>query len=366
MKKETSDLVMRALCMKDSEAQYQLGMSEKDKSPCLSVFFLQEAANQGHAPAKKELQKMGMELIADKENSSKPNEIDFMCDAEPEPIICFDEALALAEAGMPHMQYYVYKCYFWGEEGATRNIPKAFEYLKKAALNNYPEAQFRLGMSIYNGTFQNRPREQLGCYWIRRAALTGDPEAQYLLSIEFEEKGATNESLSWLKRAAQNGHQDALFKLAKLRFNGINFTENKKEAIGLWRRAAKMLHAASMVELGDAYFLGEGVPRDEEKAIQWWSAAEARGNSTAQYELGKAHQLGLGPLEKNERKAVELWFEAATDDFNKAAMRELIPAHRYGRGTEKDEEFADWLEGKLQEFDDEPDCAILTWLKQQK
>ena len=142
--------------------------------------------------------------------------------------------------------------------------------------------------------------------------------------------------------------------------------------------------------MGTLYYQGWGVPVDYRKSAEYWSAASAGGDLQATYDLGILYRDGQG-VEKNEAKALELFTKAMDEgsfqamvtlavlsytgdgiprDFNRAfkllklcsdfrsscskelyaeITRNLSACYRFGRGTEVNEELADyWMEISVQ------------------
>lgn len=100
--------------------------------------------------------------------------------------------------------------------------------------------------------------------------------------------------------------------------------------------------------LGVCYELGEGVDKDPAQAVFWYEKAAQNGWPGGMVRLGKCHAAGLG-VPRNEKKAAELWLQAATmrvaphsvqETHVQEARAALARALRLGLGVPRDTEMA--------------------------
>lgn len=118
-----------------------------------------------------------------------------------------------------------------------------------------------------------------------------------------------------LEAAAKSGDADAQFALANW------FIQNKSskrqsatdaaDAAMWYRRAAEQGHCNAQYRLGLAYAEGDGVIEDLHEAAKWFLKAAAQGNAWAQYRLGQCYRQGRGVIESRD-EAVK-WFQRAAD-----------------------------------------------------
>jgi hypothetical protein len=115
------------------------------------------------------------------------------------------------------------------------------------------------------------------------------PIAQSLFASMYRDgKGVgrdQNESLQWLKRAAENGYPAAQFNLGFSYATGSGATVNLPEAVKWFRLSAEQGFAASENALGYAYGTGQGVGQDFIEAYKWCSLAQAQKNGNAEANL---------------------------------------------------------------------------------
>ena len=63
------------------------------------------------------------------------------------------------------------------------------------------------------------------------------------------------------------------------------FKKDDKQAVEWWRKAADQGHAAAQYKLGVAYYFGRGVEKDDKQAVEWFRKAADQGHAEAQYKL---------------------------------------------------------------------------------
>lgn len=175
-------------------------------------------------------------------------------------------------------------------------------------------------------------------YWLRKAALAGNGEAQYELGVMYYE-GSINdpvpeewtdlerfmyddgyptfkydEAIFWLSKAANQGNANALKALGDcyLQFNSIS--------------------------LGAAYISGE---KDEKKAFSYYQKAYEEKCDEALLGLGYCYEVGAG-VQKNLEKAYELYSLAHKKGFDEATIK-VVYCLLEGIGVQKEHDNAVFL-----------------------
>ena len=104
--------------------------------------------------------------------------------------------------------------------------------------------------------------------FLERAAAAGNPHAQYLLGVaRFYCQGRYAVGQQLLGAAGNQGHTEALFALAVIKFNGSSGTRADKclrSAVLLCIEACERGHQRALQELGLCMSRGYGLPRDRE------------------------------------------------------------------------------------------------------
>lgn len=119
----------------------------------------------------------------------------------------------------PEAQYKLGKCYYSGS-GCEQNYSLALEWFKRAAENNYPDAQFALAYCLYRGRGITEPDYKNAAEWYRKAAEKGNLNAKYNLALCFEEGYGVSVNLQraaeLYREAAGKGHEKSRAALEKL------------------------------------------------------------------------------------------------------------------------------------------------------
>lgn len=135
-----------------------------------------------------------------------------------------------------------------------------------------------------------------------KAASGGNIDAMFELAT-FRNR-ETDESKSWLKKAATNGHPQAMLMYGRK-------LQSEDEKFKWILKAAEKNVQDAMVLVGYKYMLGKGVEVNKEKAIEWWMKAAGLGNSRAMLEIGNSYYLGMG-VECNTITA-KSWYQKAQE-----------------------------------------------------
>jgi acyl carrier protein len=152
---------------------------------------------------------------------------------------------ARADAGDPVGQWFVARCY---QEGIVtpRDEKIAFEWLKKAAAQNYDLATYTMAHTYRNGT-----------------GVTKDPA----------------QALSWYTKAANMGLSLANAQLGHLYAGSELGKSNPKLAFEHFRKAAEMGDAQTMRITGNCYKNGTGTAKDPAQAKEWYDKAANAGDA---------------------------------------------------------------------------------------
>ena len=143
---------------------------------------------------------------------------------------------------------------------------KIMEDLLTDADNGMPDAQFCLGYMYFYGLPPIPQNYYRAGYYLHKAALAGDAEAIYMLSIIFK--------------------------------NGLDVEQSYDQALTLLQMAADLEYPAAQFELGQWYYEGKNLPKDIAKAIELWQKAADQDNSDALIAIGAAYQCGIDGIVK--------------------------------------------------------------------
>ena len=170
---------------------------------------------------------------------------------------------------------------------------------------------------------------------LRKAALSGDPEAMLRFAIYWqEEREDAEEAGNWYRRAAEAGSKEAFLRIGKIIFNhahekydfeeksvwnGIDFKNEIEGAAAFFEKAAKAGNAEAMYYLGECFYrpgdiLNQSPCTDNPRAFDWYLRASKAGNLEAKYRIGEIYYEGHCGQQKSIRIAIEYFREIAELD----------------------------------------------------
>jgi TPR repeat protein len=143
---------------------------------------------------------------------------------------------------------------------------------------------------------------------LKPLAQKGDAEAQNLMGrlYFYDVPGVPQNypvSARWFRRAADQGHAAAQYKLGGMYFAGRGLPQDDRLAFKWWRLAAEQGHAECQNNLGALFANGRGVPRDMVFAYALQALALANGNELAADNL-RAKEETMPPAEVEQAKAL--------------------------------------------------------------
>jgi TPR repeat protein len=155
------------------------------------------------------------------------------------------------------------------------------------------------------------------------------------------------QAVRWFRKAADQGHLEATFSLARLYEDGRGVERNVTEMERLYIYAAEQGHVRSMYFLGYLYQFDDG-RRDFSKAVHWFRQAAERNDSSAQMRIGYLYEDGLG-TPRNEAEAAKWYLRAAQNKYSPTAYLPLWAMYKSGRGVNKNQDEAAKWYSKAQE-----------------
>ena len=288
-----------------ADAPYQLGLNclhgaGKRRDHTAGAKWLRRAADQGHAHAQRNLAVLYFKGEGVPRNHGAA--VEWLNRA--------------AVQGCALAQWDLAWVYLKGE--GVQDPVAAVSWLRPLAEDDERDAQYLLGLLHFNG--QGVPRDHAAAaVWFHRAANEGQTEAQYRLGLMHRDgQGVSqdyDDAAGWLRRAAASGHakagfvRDRIYRTGKLTpqdpgeqfeladgyFTGYDMPGDR-DAAALWfRRAADQGHVDAAYRLGDMYEKGQGVPQDYAAAaarlLRW---AADRSHRSAQRDLALLYFYGRG------------------------------------------------------------------------
>lgn len=254
-----------------------------------------------------------------------------------------DEAKAVrwleqaARAGRPAAQWALGTHYF-DAKGKARNIPRAVELMRAAAVQSFAPAQSFLGWMYFDGAGVERDPKQ-AFEWFSAAARQEDAYALRMLAGFYGNGIATQRDLGLarrlLLRAAELGDQEAAISAYGGLLYGPAESRDARLAIHFLTKAAKANNARATYMLGREYLRGVGVQHDPATALQWLQRSADSGNALASLWLSEMHFKGFG-VTRDSAAGEKLLGEA----LNRASMEEKN-AFAWELSVDRDERLRD-------------------------
>jgi TPR repeat protein/transglutaminase-like putative cysteine protease len=224
--------------------------------------------------------------------------------------------------------------YASGQQGLTQDYAQALAWYRKAAEQNFAEAQFNVGRMFYRGL--GTPQDYaMALSWFRKAANQNIGSAQYFLGLMYT-KGQggiavdSAQAATWYQKSAEKGYPPGEYQLGFLYQQGAYVPKDMAKA-GMWyRKAAETGYSFAQAALGLLYAQGDGVPKDYTEAFSWFHKAADQGEAVAENGLGWLYERGLG-VQKDEAAAVQ-WYRKSSDQAYALAQSNLGRMIYFGQG----------------------------------
>jgi len=158
-----------------------------------------------------------------------------------------DDSIALeliksaAEGGHVQAQNRLAICYSKGQLGLSKDEKQAIVWYEKAAEQNYPAAQYNLGIKYFKGCGVEKDNTK-SVYWYLRAAEKGSADAQFNLGVCYDVgEGVSSDietAVKWYENSASQGNTNAQYNLGVCYLNGRGVTKNISVGIDLLQKSA--------------------------------------------------------------------------------------------------------------------------------
>jgi TPR repeat protein len=151
-----------------------------------------------------------------------------------------------AEKGLPEAMFCLSECYEngWGVEKSEN---RAVVLLKQSAEGGFVLAQFNLAIAYESGKYGFAVQLPEAAKWYRKAALQKFPQAQYrMYYLCLHGKGvpeSAKQAAGWLRLAAGGGLAEAQYELGCAYLIGKLFEQSVSDAVHYLRLAAAQGHA---------------------------------------------------------------------------------------------------------------------------
>ncbi len=218
-----------------------------------------------------------------------------------------------ASKGDRYAQYWYSKII---EKFSLGGYDKSMEYLLKAAKQGHTAAKYEYGIASYQ--YMKKDYKKRVAEWLFDSANNGDSEAQFILgeyndcftpylhentpenswcgepSIYTDNKAYKDvemyKAIEWYKKAANQGHVEALYKLGVCYEQGIGIEKNETIAVEFYKKAVECDHIDSKFKLAECYRMGKGIEVNLEKAKELYLKAGKCRHIQAQNEFIRCYE----------------------------------------------------------------------------
>ncbi|HTP35071.1 MAG TPA: tetratricopeptide repeat protein [Candidatus Acidoferrales bacterium] len=219
----------------------------------------------------------------------------------------YKEWKAAADAGQAEAQFDLGLLYAQGL-GVQRDLTVAAQWYLKAAEQGNAEAQFALGQMYSRGW--GIPRDMADAIrWIQMANAP-DAEGPPTDWLAVEGYGMPQDpklAAYWYWQAADNGHPEAQFNLARLYSSGKGVKRDEEQAARWVSASAAQGYAPAQASLGERFATGNGVTKDDKHAYFWLTLAFLHGEKSGE-KTRSAEAAKLAPAEVAQQdRAAQNW-----------------------------------------------------------
>ncbi|HZQ66925.1 MAG TPA: tetratricopeptide repeat protein [Terriglobales bacterium] len=248
---------------------------------------------------------------------------------------------SLAEADDLPAQVALARAYLDGN-GITQSDALALKWLRRAAAENYSDAENELGILYSSGRGVEKNKEE-AFKWYKKAAKHGSPSGMFNLGVCYYNGDGVNIddalAFAWFTLAKEHGSAPAVDAVARSNKElrprtlieglrdigefyerGESLPRNVPEAVKWYSNAAEHGDTESQVRLA-AIYMGTGIAADYTQARHWCEVGAKGGDSRAQYCLGTLYQRGLA-VQQDPKRALR-YYQQASNSGNTFAMRAL-------------------------------------------
>lgn len=231
----------------------------------------------------------------------------------------------------------------------TGDYQTAFREWKAAAEKGHADAQFDLGV-LYSKGLGVRHDMTEAVAWYRSAAEKGNVQAAFSLGQLYSRGWGVPrdeaDAMRWFEMA-NSSEADLQQVTGWMQVAGYGMDQDYVQAAYWYRQAADHGHAEAQFNLARLYAHGQGVPKDDKEAARWCRAAATHGFGPAQDRLGVRYSQGLGLPQDNGQ--AYFWLTVASNNGEKHADKlrgELKTKLTPGEATKLEASAVTWQQSR--------------------
>ncbi|BET21475.1 hypothetical protein RGT18_10630 [Solobacterium moorei] len=160
-------------------------------------------------------------------------------------------------------------CMYYFGDGVEKNDTLAFEWYKKAAQHQDPEAANRVGVMLENGIGCSADAEQAYRYYVQSADLGSLSGMANLSLCMLEGKGCEKDipkGLLWMDKASVKGNGIASTLMGDYYQEGKYVVQDYLQAATYYERGMQQKYAPAIFKLAKMYEYGYGITKDLHKS----------------------------------------------------------------------------------------------------
>ena len=212
-----------------------------------------------------------------------------------------------------------------------QDYSKALKWcLYAESINRDSEVQYFIA-SIYLDALRDFAN---GMLWLKKAADNFYPKAQYRYALRCINEDRHLDAFRYLVQAASNGFKKANYDLALLYLFGNGIKQDDVTSFKYFSEAANSGDAAAMIYLGFMSRMGRGCPKDPAMSTEWYRKSSNLGNPEGHFYYASA-LIREHSIKDNTLLALTLFAKSAQAG-HPSAIFSMGDSYRLGRGCEKD------------------------------
>jgi TPR repeat protein len=216
----------------------------------------------------------------------------------------FKEWKSAADAGQAEAQFDLGVLYAQGL-GVQRDLTEATKWYRKAANQGNAEAEFALGQMYSRGWgVPNDEADAVRWFQMANSVDSDGPPTGWSAVSGYGVEKDSKQAAKWYRLAADKGHAEAQFNLARLYSTGDGVKKDEEQAARWVSASATQGYAPAMTELGERYADGHGVTQDDKRAYFWLTLAFLHGDkSVEKTRAAEGAKLKPGDMVDQDRAA---------------------------------------------------------------
>lgn len=261
-------------------------------------------------------------LLGEKDGDEELREIarQYLRDANPKDL---PKARSLARGLAEKIQYH--PIYSLPPEQLADN--RAFRAQFELAQGGKADDQYQLAC-LYHAGKGTLPDPVEAAKWCRKAAEQGHLQAMTSLAGSYRDGDGVEEDegemLSWLRKAAKLGDADAQFEVSVYLQHRNSDKSDLAEAAVWLKKAAEQGHPVAQGNLGSQIMQSDD-PAKKEEAVRWFKLSAMQGHPKGMFKYGMMLFLGMGvPKNDVEGAAWLIVCDPGDDESLRTAIKDIL------------------------------------------